>query len=248
MRSEIVSSSTPRSTSGKSAMMTTYSFSPTASVVWNPSLAAASEPPAGELLETGVEGGAVSVLVRRLQEIRPVTTIQTLINEEDVRNFTSYVDGMGRRASRDQLLPILKKHFEPVVAAERQFLSGHSRSGALMTSLVARTGAGDKPGTMSVFSAPTATTKQLQKTWGSGRSQQRKWAARLLKKGRRRIFYGPIVHQGHRIVLRNRKGQLVDTGRKTAPVPFAQYAMDTVGDKQAELAANAIMDHVLGKE
>ena len=93
-----------------------------------------------------------------------MTTIQTLINEEDVRNFTSYVDGMGRRASRDQLLPILKKHFEPVVAAERQFLSGHSRSGALMTSLVARTGAGDKPGTMSVFSAPTATTKQLQKT------------------------------------------------------------------------------------
>ena len=172
-----------------------------------------------------------------------------IMDKDDVQRFTAFVDGMGRRASRDELLPILKKHFEPIVAAEKQFLSGHTVSGALSQSLSARTGAGDKPGTMSVFSAPTSTTKQLKKTWGSGRSQQRVWASNLSsRKGRRRVFYGPIIHQGHRIVLRNRKGQLYDTGKRTTPVPFAEHAMAASGEKQSELAAGEMMDHILGKK
>lgn len=174
-------------------------------------------------------------------------SLPIIMNEQDVAHFTAFVDGMGRRTSRDQLLPILKKHFEPVVAKEKSYLAKHTRSGALITSLSARSGAGDRPGVMSVFSAPTATTKQLQRTWGKGRSQQRVWAAKLKKsRGRRRIFYGPIVHQGHRIVVRNSKGQLIDTGKKTKPIPFALQAMATIGEDNAERAAEEMLDHILG--
>lgn len=45
-------------------------------------------------------------------------TLSILIDEKDVQAFTAYVDGMERRASREALLPILLKHFEPVVASE----------------------------------------------------------------------------------------------------------------------------------
>lgn len=173
--------------------------------------------------------------------------LSLLMVREDVERFTAFLDGVGRKASREELLPILKEHFEPVVAEEKAILADHTESGALVQSLSARAGPGDRPGTMSVFSAPTATTKQLQSTWGKGRWQQRKWAAGLKTKGRRKVFYGNIVHQGHRIVKRNAQGQLYDTGRMTTPVPFAAEAMAAVGEAQSEAAAEALLKHIWGE-
>jgi hypothetical protein len=154
---------------------------------------------------------------------------------------------MGRRMTRDELLPIMLDHLQPLVSSEKSYLSSHSKSGALEAGLAARAGAGDREGTISVFSNPSATAKQLEKTWGTrGRFQQRNWAAGLRGAGRRRIFYGPIVHQGHRVVRRNAQGDLYDTGAVTTPVPFAQQAVDALGDQQAEACALAICDHILG--
>ena len=172
-------------------------------------------------------------------------TLTVLMDPADVEKLTSYLEDMGRRASRAELLPILKKAFDPLAQSERAFLSGHTVSGALASSLTARAGSGDFPDTMSVFAAPTATVKQLQGFWGKGRRQQQGWASRLSGKGRRRIFYGPIVHQGHRIVFRGADGQLHDTGRRTAPVPFASQAMEGLGEAQAEVAADLILDHIV---
>jgi hypothetical protein len=173
-------------------------------------------------------------------------TLTLLMDRADVEKFTAYLGAMGRRASRDALLPKLKDAFVPLVQAELANLSGHVVSGALVSSLSARAGAGDRPGTMSVFSSPTATVKQLQATWGKGRRQQQGWASRLSAKGgRRRIFYGPIVHQGHRIVVRGSDGKLRDTGKRIAPVPFASQAVEAMGESQAEAAAGMILDHIL---
>lgn len=172
-------------------------------------------------------------------------TLTLLMDPADVEKFTAYLEGMGRRAARAELLPKLKEAFEPLAQSERTFLAGHKVSGALASSLTARAGAGDFPGTMSVFSAPTATVKKLQGLWGRGRRQQQGWAAGLAGKGRRRVFYGPIVHQGHWIVVRGKDGQLHDIGRRTTPVPFASQAMDSLGEAQAEVAAELILDHIL---
>lgn len=85
-------------------------------------------------------------------------------------------------------------------------------------------------------------------TWGTrGRAQQKRWAAGLTgKKGRKRIFYGTIVHQGHRIVKRNASGQLYDTGKRAKAVPFASQAVDALGNQQADAASEAIIKHILG--
>lgn len=174
-------------------------------------------------------------------------TLTILMDEQDMQRFTAFCDAMGRRTSRAELLPILKEGLEPLVSSEKSTLASHNKSGALSTSLTARSGSGDRPGTISVFSAPTATVKQLQATWGSGRKQQRGWAAGLSGKGRRQVFYGPIVHQGHRIVKRGKDGQLHDTGKRTTPVPFAHQAAESLGESQAEAIAEAILTHIVGE-
>ena len=171
----------------------------------------------------------------------------TLFFETDeLQTLRDYLADMGRRASRAELLPILKEHFEPVVAAERSILGPHSKSGALLGSLKARSGGGDYPGTMSVFSAPTATRRALKLAWGRGRAQQKRWAKGIEPgRGRKAVFYGGFVEHGHRIVRRRADGQLVDTGHRARPVHFALGAMEAVGETQAELAAEAILQHIL---
>lgn len=173
--------------------------------------------------------------------------ISVAMDPEDVRAFTDFLDSMERKLGRAEILPILLKHLEPLAASERNFLNDHTISGALKTSLSARSGAGDYPGTVSAFSAPTATTKQLQAHWSKGRKQQRRWAANLAgMSGRRAVFYGPIVHQGHRIVKRNKAGELVDTGKRVAPIPFAEQAADSMGEAESDAAANEILDYIFG--
>lgn len=168
------------------------------------------------------------------------------MDEQDVQSFTSWLDSMEKKLARKEILPILLKHLDPLAASERSFLGDHEISGALAMSLTARSGAGDYPGTISAFSAPTATVKQLQSRWGAGRKQQRKWAANLSGSGRRVVFYGPIVHQGHRIVKRNKAGELVDTGKRVAPIPFAEQAVDTMGEQESDAAASEILDYIFG--
>jgi hypothetical protein len=172
-----------------------------------------------------------------------------IVDENDVRLFTSFLEGMERRTARQLILPILQRNLEPLVASERSYLSSHIKSGALSQSLSSRIAGGgrDRPNVMTAFSAPTATSQQLESTWRglSARKQQRGWA--LPKKGRRaRVFYGPIVHQGHRVVKRNQSGELYDTGKRVAALPFAQQAMDAMGDSNGELAATEIMNLIVG--
>jgi hypothetical protein len=63
---------------------------------------------------------------------------------------------------------------------------------------------------------------------------------------RQRVFYGPIVQQGHRIVKRNALGQLYDTGQRAKAVPFATQAVDALGETQSEALAEALLTHILG--
>jgi hypothetical protein len=108
---------------------------------------------------------------------------------------------------------------------------------------MARSGGGDKAGTISVFSAPTATSKELQATWGlRGRKQQRDWAAGITgKRGKSRVFYGIYVHQGHEIISHGRA-----TGKFTKPVPFAAQAVESLGDSESEAAASEVLKHIMG--
>jgi len=174
-------------------------------------------------------------------------TLSLQMDTGDVEKFTTYLESMERRASRAELLPILKKAFAPVAEAERDNLANHTISGALASSLSARAGAGDWPGTMSVFSAPTATVKQLQTKWGKGRKQQQGWAAGLKGKGRRRIFYGNIVHHGHIMMVRAPGGgyEVSKTHPWVEGIPFATDAMAAEGDAQSEVAAQMILDHIV---
>ena len=174
--------------------------------------------------------------------------IQILVDPADVEAITSWLSGMERHASRAELLPILMKHMEPVVAAEKAILAPHSKSGALAGSLQARSGGGDRPGTLSVFSAATMSRAALIKAWSGGRAQQRGWASRMKRKGgRRSIFYGVMVEGGHRQVKRLASGQLAEVGSPVAGVHFAAQAMATVGQREADAAAEAIMDHIMGE-
>ena len=177
-------------------------------------------------------------------------TLSLFISDDEVAKITSFMEGMERRTVREAILPILKEHLEPLVESEKAYLSGHSISGALVASLSARTAGGgrDRPNTMTAFSAPTAMSKTLQGLWSQGRAQQQGWAARMKPiRNRRRVFYASIVHQGHRIVKRNAAGELYDTGKRTVAVPFAQQAMDSMGESQGEAAASEIMDHIIGE-
>jgi hypothetical protein len=164
--------------------------------------------------------------------------------------FQEYLIGLGTRMTREQLQPILFEHFGPVVAEEKAILGPHSKSGALEMSLSARAegGVADFPGTISVFSVPTASKAAIIDKWaGSGRLQQRKWALREALRagsGRRRIFYGNILASGHRAVRRV-AGELKVVGQ-VDPVPYARGAMETVGEGQVEKAAMAILNHIGG--
>ena len=174
-----------------------------------------------------------------------------LPDPHDLERLRDFIDVMSRRVARAELLPIMKSHLEPVAASERAFLSGggHNKSGALSVGLKARAGGGDRPGTISVFIAPTATKKQLITKWGQGRPQQQRWARKLSQspsKGKRAVFYGPIVHQGHRIVKRRADGTLYDTGKRTKPVPFAAAAAEAMGQRQADKMADALLTHITG--
>jgi hypothetical protein len=172
--------------------------------------------------------------------------IQALVDPQDIDAFTAYYDTVGRKLSRAEMLPILKAGLDPMVASEKSFLAPHSKSGALGGSLQARAGSGDRPGTVSMFAAATATVKQIQATWGAkGRKQQRGWHGALKGKGRVKVFYADYVHKGHRIVKTRANGETYLAG-KAAPVPFAQQAVDALGDAQAEKVARAVLDHILG--
>lgn len=171
-----------------------------------------------------------------------------IFDSSETERITNFFATMERRLARSELLPILKQNFEPIVAEERSILSDHSRSGSLMSTLIARIGGGDRSGTMSVFSAPTARRRELKALWSQGRRQQRKWASKIQQSGRGRqsVFYGPFVEMGHRIVVRTKDGGLKDTGDRTDPVLFAHTAIETLGETQAESAAEAIIQHIIG--
>ncbi len=157
------------------------------------------------------------------------------MNEADVENVNHYIDVMGKRAmdGGGAIKAILLKHLEPMVAAEKVYLAPHSKSGALEASLQARAGTGDRPGTISVFAAPSATTATLRQTWGQGRAQQRRWFNKIPKdkRGRTAVFYGPIVHQGH---------------GNAAPVPFAADTVDSMGDAAMDDAAEEVLNYIVG--
>jgi hypothetical protein len=158
----------------------------------------------------------------------------------------NWYEGMAERAAHAEIAPLLVEALQPLVASERAYLGSHNKSGALSGSLAARSGSGDRPGTVTAFSSPTATVKDLKAAWGSGRAQQRRWAKGLSGKGRRKIFYGNIVHQGHKVMRRGADGALHVVG-KADPVPFAQQAVDALGEQAAEAAAEAITKHVIGE-
>lgn len=147
-------------------------------------------------------------------------TISILVDPHDIQQFTSFVDAMARRASdRAPMVEILKAGLEPVVAAEQANLAGHDKTGALSASLVARSGSGDRPGTISAFVRPTARSKR-------GKHQ----------------MYGPMVHQGH-IIIRRRPAK---EGDKifTDPIPFARDAMESVGETNADAVAESLMKYI----
>ena len=162
-------------------------------------------------------------------------TLTLLMDPADVEKFTAYLEGMKTRAERGPVMAKLLEAFAPVAAAEQAFLrgGGHVISGALVSSLTARAGgvSRDNPGTISVFSAPTATTRMLMKTWRvSRRKQQREWTLKEKLSARQRVFYGPIVHQGH---------------GNASPIPFASSAMDELGEQQAEVASESILELIV---
>lgn len=174
-------------------------------------------------------------------------TFSLLVDPGDLARFEAFCEGIGRRASREELLPILQKHLEPLVEHEKGTLSGHSESGALAGSLRARSGTGDRPGTMSVFAAATATPSMLRKTWGlHGRKQQRGWAASLAPRGRRKVFYADFVEKGHRIIHINKFGERSESETPATPVLFAQQAAEALGDTEADAAATEVLEHILG--
>lgn len=173
-------------------------------------------------------------------------TIQIDYDQQDMDAFGAFCLSMERKASRAALLPILTQYLEPMVDREKAFLSSHNKSGALSGSLAARSGSGDRPGTISVFSAATATSKELESTWGKSTAQKRGFVTNIKKKtGRRKVFYSDFVEKGHRLVKVNAAGQGRTVGM-VAPIPFAQQAVDSLGDQQAEAAAKAVLDYIVG--
>lgn len=175
--------------------------------------------------------------------------IEIIFDEGELSDLRRWLSGMTNRMGRKELLPILLEGLRPIVAKEKSILAqGHNQSGALSMSLMARSGSGDRPGTISVFSAALGSKAKLIKLWSKDRAQLRGQAARVAGgTWGRRVNYAPFVEGGHRIVKRNAAGQLKDTGKRADPVHFAAGAMEALGDAQAEAAAVAILEHIVGK-
>lgn len=172
--------------------------------------------------------------------------IEVQFDEAGLSAISGYYQSIGKKLARAELMPILIDAINPVVSKEKEILSKHIVSGALSSSLKARAGSGDRPGTISVFAAPTATMKTLKATWGQSTKQKRRFHANLAAKGKRgrtAIFYADFLHEGHRLVKKkNGVGRVI---KNVDPVPFAAEAMEAVGDQQADTAANAILNHVI---
>jgi len=172
-------------------------------------------------------------------------TLQIIWDPDDIAAFSRYLDGIGKRMADKEIRPILLKHLQPLVALEKANI--HSESGALSASLAARTGGGDRPNVISVFSSSKMTNAKLIKKWSGGRAQQRGWAAKMEKKGRaKRVFYDEMVELGHRIVVRNKAGELVDTGKRTRPVYFARRAAEQAGEQALDAAETEVMNFIMG--
>ena len=170
----------------------------------------------------------------------PTLTLGMTVVVDGADEVSNFIEAMGRRAARAELLPIMLEAMQPVVAAEKGFLADHIQSGALERSLKARAGGGDRPGTISVFSAPTATRAMLRKLWGKGRAQQRRWAAgsSLIGNGRKSVFYGKFLEKGHDIV---RGGEVVG---HVDPYPFAAPSIPTL-EEQGEVLAEQIAYYIV---
>lgn len=167
----------------------------------------------------------------------------------DSSDLGEFMNGIVRRASRKMILPILERHMQTLVEAEKGYLSDHVKSGALIQSLQARVtgGRADRPGTMTAFSSPSANRSLLEATWRgkTARKQQRGWKLPESKRRRARVFYADIVHQGHPIVRRDAEGRLRVVG-KADPIPFAFRAVAEKGEAELEAAATEILDLILG--
>jgi len=172
-------------------------------------------------------------------------TLSVIYQPEDIQAFTNYLEAMGKRVSGQGIRPILLKHLQPLVALEKGNI--HSESGALSASLAARAGGGDRPNVISVFSSSKMTRAKLIKKWSGGRKQQRGWAAKMEKKGRaKRVFYDEMVELGHRIVYRDKAGELVDTGKRTRPVHFARRAAEQGAEQAMTAAETEVMNFIEG--
>jgi plasmid replication initiation protein len=91
------------------------------------------------------------------------------------------------------------------------------------------------------------TRAKLIKKWSGGRKQQRGWAAKMEKKGRaKRVFYDEMVELGHRIVVRNKAGELVDTGKRAKPVYFARRAAEQGAEQALDAAETEVMNFIVG--
>jgi hypothetical protein len=172
--------------------------------------------------------------------------IYVTTDDSEMNAFSAYYDAVGRKLARAEIVPILLSAIAPIVSKEKQNLSSHTKSGALVASLAERAGSGDRTGTISVFAAATATTKQLRATWGKSTKQKRGFAEGLKgKRGRTKVFYADFVHQGHRLVrVKNGVARQVDYVKG---IPFARDAMEELGDAQADVAEKAVFDHILGE-
>lgn len=166
---------------------------------------------------------------------------------EGGEQLIGWMESMGLRATRTAFLPVMAESFKPVVAAERASSAFEDVSGALRGSLRERSGPGDRPGVISVYSAPTARGKRdlkgLVQRWSvSPRGQHRMLAARLKSEKFKsfRVFYGDFVEAGHRLV----RGEKV-IGFVPAHA-FATPAIEAVGSAAADVAAEKMMDIVLG--
>lgn len=172
-------------------------------------------------------------------------TISILPDESDANQFAVFLLSVASKLeSREVLGPPLVAHLDVVAARARDILADHSKSGALAGSLQARMGSGDRPGRISAFAAATATTKELTAAWDTGRSQQKKWSAKLKtlkpRRKRRMVFYADFVEKGHRMKRKNVDGELRVVGY-AKPVRFAAGAFAEVGESEADAAAEDVL-------
>jgi hypothetical protein len=161
--------------------------------------------------------------------------------------ITQWAEGMERRTTRAVILPAMKEAWQPVIGIEQANIN--SISGTLAMSLKARSGGSDWPGITSVFTPPAATPLQVARKWSkSPKRQHHKFAARALQSSSRRyrVFYGPWVESGHAIKYRNKFGELIDTGKRADPHPFAAPAMEAGSESAMQNAEEAILQIILG--